>query len=333
MSFPPSSEATTAVDVLAEPRRRYVLAALLEGSDAARTDRSAASTRLSVDALATEVATVEHGRQIVPDDQCTQIHIDLRHAHVPRLVDVGVLSRRSRGDSTTVTLLDHPMLEIDWVEALLADPTGETLGFDEATLNRTLGALSAPRRRAVCAVLATRRERLSLSDLGAAIVALEDDGETVPAEVTDADAAPVISSLVHSHLPALADAGLVSYDVAAKRVSLASDAPQWETDWLLEGPLSDVADVREDQSDGASQRRPVSDEPMADAPSDDGTAATDAPAADEATTAADRDRVLWTLAQPPAGRSSASGPSSREIPTPSEPSSAVSDPHDGPPST
>ncbi|WP_254528176.1 DUF7344 domain-containing protein [Natrinema gelatinilyticum] len=334
MSLPPSSEATTAVDVLAEPRRRYVLAAFLERSDAVPTDRSTASPRLSVDALATEVATMEYGRQIVPDDQCTQIDIDLRHAHVPRLVDIGVLSRRTRGDATTVALLDHPMLEIEWVQALLADPTGETLDMDEEVLNRTLKALRAPRRRTVYAVLATRRERVSISDLAAVIVTLEDDGEMDLAEVTDAETAPVTSSLVHSHLPALSDVGLVSYDAAAKRVSLATDSPQQETNWLLKGLLSDAVDVRHaEQTDGTTQRRPIADEPTTDAPTDDGAAATDVPAADEAATAADRDKMLWTLAQPPAERSSTGGRSSREITTPSETSSAVSDPHDGPPST
>ncbi|QLG50432.1 DUF7344 domain-containing protein [Natrinema halophilum] len=83
MSSPLSTETTTAVDILAEPRRRYVLAAVLERSDAVPTARSSASERLTVDALATEVATMEHGRQIVSDEQCRQTAVALRHVHIP----------------------------------------------------------------------------------------------------------------------------------------------------------------------------------------------------------------------------------------------------------
>ncbi|WP_226481154.1 DUF7344 domain-containing protein [Natrinema amylolyticum] len=244
MSSPSDTElTTTALDVLAEPRRRYLLAALLDREDTSTVDPPSTAASMSLAALATEVATSEHGCPIVTDDQCEQTHIALVHAHVPRLVDIGVLTRIDDGDAATVALADHPLLEAEWVRTLLDDPTGEAFAADEATLNRTLDVLHNPRRRAVCMALAMRRGTVSVSDLAAAVVAREGDDGTRLIDVTEDECASVITELAHDHLPALSDAGLVEYDDAATRAAIATDAPQWESDWVLEGPLADVAEL------------------------------------------------------------------------------------------
>ncbi|SER58103.1 DUF7344 domain-containing protein [Natrinema salaciae] len=244
MSSPPDTETTTiAADVLAEPRRRYLLATLLDREGAPSSGPPPTARPVSVATLATEVATAECDRPIVTDDQCEEIHITLVHNHIPRLVDIGVLRRDTDGDATTVTLRDHPMLAADWVRTLLADPTGEGFAADEATLNRTLEALSDARRRTVCTALATQRGAVDVRDLAAMVVERESGDGTGLVDVTETDCASVATTLVHKHLPALASAGLVAHDDAENRVELATDAPQWQADWVLDGPLAAVGDL------------------------------------------------------------------------------------------
>lgn len=279
MSSPLAPErTTTALDVLAEPRRRYLLATLVDREDASPIDLPSTVDPTSLESLATEVATGEHDCPIVTDEQCERIHISLVHAHVPRLADVGVL-HESDGEDATVALADHPILEAEWVRTLIADPTGEAFPADEATLNWTLEALRAPRARTVCAALAERRGAISVSDLAAAIVAREGDAETRLVDVTEAECAAVAATLVHEHLPALSEAGLVEYDDAARRVAIATDAPQWRADWLVEGPLADIADLVEtfrespvaSSGDGVGAGGPTADGPSTDR-GDDGIA-------------------------------------------------------------
>lgn len=321
MRTPPSAELTTALDVLAAPQRRYLLATLLERADASSTDRPSTSERLPVETLATEIATIEHGCPIVTDEQCERVHVELVHVHVPRLVDAEFLSRHDDGDATTVSLTDHPVLESAWVRSLLDDPTGETLPADEGTLDRTLEALRSPRHRTVCAALARRRGTVSVTDLAAAVVAREGGDGTRLVDVTEPACTDVATSLVHEHLPILSNAGLVEYDDEAGEVALATDTPQWRIDWVTEGPLADVADLVEATATDA----PATSEPTAD------ESAAGAPAA--TATPTDGDRMLWTLARPRAGRSAGDESSSSRNATspPGESSSTASGPPDGPP--
>ncbi|ELY74770.1 hypothetical protein C487_13989 [Natrinema pallidum DSM 3751] len=262
MSSPPDDEPTsTALDVLAVPRRRYLLAALLERGDTSAVGSPVTTAAMSLTALATEVATTERDRPIVTDEQCARTRTDLVHAHVPRLVDIGVLVRIDDGDVPTVALADHPLLEAEWVRTLLDDPTGEAFPAAETTLNRTLEALRRPRRRTVCAALAARRGAVPLPTLAAAVVAREGGDGMRLVDVSEEEWLPVAETLTHDHLPALSDAGLVAYDDAAGRAALVTIAPQWESDWLLEGPLADsavpIAAVRE-SSGGSTADNSVS---------------------------------------------------------------------------
>ncbi|QLK25020.1 hypothetical protein HYG81_13005 [Natrinema zhouii] len=338
MRTPPSAELTTALDVLAAPQRRYLLATLLERADTSSTDRPSTSERLSVETLATEVATIEHGCPIVTDEQCERVHIELVHVHVPRLADAELLSRHDDGDATTVALTDHPVLESAWVRSLLDDPTGETLPVDEGTFDRTLEALRSPRRRTVCAALARRRGTVSVTDLAAAVVAREGGDETRLVDVTESACTDVATSLVHEHLPILSNAGLVECDDEAEEVVLATDAPQWRIDWMTEGPLADVAAFVEatatEAPDATATATDVPDATATDAlatskPADDESAA-DTPVA--TATAADGDRMLWTLARPRAGRATGDeSSSSRDVTSPPDESSTATGPPDGPP--
>ncbi|PGF15396.1 hypothetical protein CP556_04120 [Natrinema sp. CBA1119] len=325
MSAPPSAELTTALDVLAAPRRRYLLATLLEREDTTSVDRSSASKRLSMERLAIDVTTVEHDCPIVTNEQYERVHTDLIHAHVPRLVDAGLVTRRTDGGETTVALAEHPIFESEWVRSLLADPTGETLPVDETTVNRTLEALRDPRRRTVCAVLSRRRGTVSVTDLAAAVLSREGGDGTRLVDVTEPECSSVSAALVHEQLPVLSDAGLVEYDAEAARVALATDAPQWRIDWLTEGPLADVADP---------VRRPARRNRRSDSSGTSDGATTESTAADApapTASAANGDRMLWTLARPRAERAAGGESSSpREVASLLGESSAASEQQDGP---
>ncbi|MBZ6494634.1 DUF7344 domain-containing protein [Natrinema longum] len=253
---------TTALTALAKPRRRYLLATLLGREDTSTPD--ATSESMSVATLATEVAATERDCPIVTDDQRERTLTTLVHTHIPRLIDHGILTRRGDGETTAVALADHPLLETEWVRALLADPTGEEFPAPEATLNRTLEALRRPRYRTVCTVLARQRGTVSVADLAALVVAQEDGDGTRLVDVTEAACTAAATMLVHEALPALSDAGLVAYDDAERRVGLATDAPQWGADWLLTGPLADAADpirtVR-DRTGGPASAGPATTDP------------------------------------------------------------------------
>jgi len=307
MSAPPSADLTTALDVLAAPRRRYLLATLLEHSTASETDSLSASEGMSIEALATAVATMEHGASSVGDEQSGRVRLTLVHAHVPRLVDAGVVTTHIDSDAMTVALTDHSLLEAEWVRSILADPTGETFPADEATLNRTLEALRSPRRRAVCTALLKRRGAVPVSDLAATVIAREADNGARPVDITESARTAVETSLVHEHLPALSAAGLVEYETAASTVALALDAPLWQADWVTDGPLAAVAEFvrhRLDQ-DGASETPHVSERAM------DTTTSATSTAGSAATTDG---RLFWTLARPPADRpSSRSGSNTPSI--------------------
>lgn len=243
-TLPDTETTTAALDILSNPCRRYLLATLLEHEAVSAVDPP--PEPMAITALGTEVATWEHGRPIVTDDQCEQSHVSLSHAHVPRLVDTGVVVRNDGGDATTVALAEHPILDIEWVRALLDDPAGDAFAADEATLNRTLEVLRNSRARTTVAVLATRRGAVPVSDVAAAIVAREGGDETRLVDVTEAACASVAATLVHHHLPALSDAGFLEYDGEARHVEIVPDAPHWESDWIVEGPFMDIADLLRD---------------------------------------------------------------------------------------
>lgn len=233
MSSPLATERlTTAFDVLADPRRRYLLSILDERSEP-----------IALDALATELAVRERGSPVVTDEQVRTVTIELVHNHVPRLVDAGVVTDDDGDgddDPRTIGLADHPLVEADWVGALLENPTGGP-GVDESTLDRTIEVLRPARRRIACAALAQRRDPVPVADLAAMVVARTDDVRLV--DVTAADREPVETRLAHDDLRALADAGLVEYDRSSATAELAADAEQWHADWLAASPLGEITDA------------------------------------------------------------------------------------------
>ncbi|SDQ32011.1 DUF7344 domain-containing protein [Natronobacterium texcoconense] len=217
---------TTAFEVLSDSRRRCLLRVLLDRPDEPPDD-------VTLSSVATEIASREQRRAIVSDDRCSRVEVALVHRHVPMLADAGVVVRESTAEGTTLSPTDHPLLEADWVHALLENP-----GLDADRLDRTLDALAPDRRRTVCEVLATRRDAVHLEDLAATIVARETDRRLV--DVSADDCSSLATDLAHSHLPVLTDVDLLEYDRGDRTVALATDADLWQVDWASESPLEAV---------------------------------------------------------------------------------------------
>ncbi|AGB33044.1 hypothetical protein C488_15787 [Natrinema pellirubrum DSM 15624] len=254
MSLPPFLElTTTAADVLADPHRRTLLAVLRDREGQTPTATTAAGPAMPIADLATEVAAVERGTPIVPDAHCERLQIELIHRHVPRLVDRGVLSRDADGDDPAVSLTAHPILDLEWVESLLTDPTGDDVPVAAETLTRTLEALREPRRLTVCTELASRDGSIAVDDLAAGVLVREGEADR-PADVAGSQRTAVATELAHKQLPALAAAGLVAHDDESGRAALETDAPHWDVDWLADGPLAEAAALV--RSDSTRRARP-----------------------------------------------------------------------------
>ncbi|WP_137289756.1 DUF7344 domain-containing protein [Natronorubrum halophilum] len=229
---------TTAFDVLAAPHRRYLLSILYERRHSSDSTPSPQSRAIAIETLATEIAVREHGSPIVTEDQSRDIQIRLLHHHVPRLLDVGLVTEHTGGDARALALADHPILESEGVTTLLENPTGEAVST-ETELNRTLEALQPARCRLACDILSRRDGDLAVTDLAVMIAARENDCRLV--DVTETEWKPITTTLVHNHVPALADAGLVEYDRSTESVAITADAPQWQADWLAASPLGALA--------------------------------------------------------------------------------------------
>ncbi|QCJ47285.1 MULTISPECIES: DUF7344 domain-containing protein [Haloprofundus] len=90
---------------------------------------------------------------------------------------------------------------------------------DTFPLDAVFQVLCDPRRRYVLYHLQTCRYPATLSEVAEQVAAweYEEDPERIPEEVTE----QVRADLHHSHLPKLADAGIVDYDADANVVTMA----------------------------------------------------------------------------------------------------------------
>lgn len=86
-----------------------------------------------------------------------------------------------------------------------------------ATDNVVFSSLSDSRRRCILLLLQDRTSAIGLQELATNLVAEEQDKPLV--EVTPADVERISADLVHTHLPKLDDAGLITWDRATKTVA------------------------------------------------------------------------------------------------------------------
>jgi len=92
----------------------------------------------------------------------------------------------------------------------------------ELTRDRIFDILSSPRRRYVLYFLRTEPNPIQLTDLAEHVAAWEND--TTVEELSTQQRKRVYVSLYQTHLPKLAEAGLVNYDEESGDVSIASKA-------------------------------------------------------------------------------------------------------------
>ncbi|APW99017.1 hypothetical protein CHINAEXTREME_15095 [Halobiforma lacisalsi AJ5] len=166
--------------------------------------------------LATELAAVTNDKPVAAVDETERqrAHIDCQHRSLPALIDVGLVEETDDG---TVVATDHPVYDDPNLEPILAGRTDAS----SAELDALFAALSDDRRRSILSALGGRRRRLSTAELARAVAALEEG--TIERDVDCERVERVRTSLVHVHLPALSEAGLVAYDPDADRVFAEND--------------------------------------------------------------------------------------------------------------
>lgn len=186
-STPKKSARNQMLDVLTNAKRREILE-VLEGL-APTTERE----------LAVELAATAQGDPAkgASNEEVEAIHVGLRHVHLPKLDDVGLVAWDE--DDGTVRETEHPVLDDRQFERLVGIAGGE--GDD------VLAAVESERRRTTLAVLESRDGSLSRGELAREVAARETDGEPSTEAVNE-----LRILLYHVHLPKLADTGLIEYN-------------------------------------------------------------------------------------------------------------------------
>lgn len=141
--------------------------------------------------------------------------VNLEHVHIPRLIDADLVTRRDG----IVAATEHPALQDPKVNAMI-----ET---DAPGWNEVLASLADKRRRILLTALYRNEEPTSRTELAAEVAEKVRDGD-----VTDSAIERVLRDLHHVHLPALEDAGLVTYDAAEETVTYVGH-PTLDEEWLV----------------------------------------------------------------------------------------------------
>ncbi|NGM70872.1 hypothetical protein G6M89_18010 [Natronolimnobius sp. AArcel1] len=188
--------------LLADEPRREVLRVVAERSP----------NGIDPNDLAYEIAAVTNDKPLaaVTDDEHQRTRIDCQHRVLPALKDAGVIADQN---GTLVATDALPDATVDTIR------TGNAHA-SSAELDAVFSGLADERRRTMLAVLVDQIDTVSVDALARAVAQLETSTDDVTAETVD----NVRVSLVHVHLPMLADAGLVEYDTETGRVIAADNA-------------------------------------------------------------------------------------------------------------
>ena len=203
------------LDALADPRCRSLLGHVADSDDGT----------FVVTELAARLADDPRTRR-----EASRLRTRLHHTLLPRLDDAGLLDYdakrglvRRRADSTFET-----------IRGVVEDYEAETGPDGRVSLETLFDLLSSLRRRSAYLVL-LRHADLSLPDL-ADEVAVAEYGQPL-SEVDADDVLQVYLSLYHTHVPKLADSGLVEYDQDDDYVALT------ETGQALESTVRALVDA------------------------------------------------------------------------------------------
>ena len=179
---------TECYDVLRHPRRLRLLEVL-----------GTYRTRLTLEELTTELVERE-SLEVSTGQARHDVRVSLVHNHLPRLAEYDIVEWDAE---TGAELVDDPPVHPADLAALLEMCDGE-----DGT--RLLEALVHPVRMRIVSVLSAHEGAVSVDRVASTIA----DSDVGP---SDPDRAAV--SLHHSHLPRLADAGVLEYDTDAGIVS------------------------------------------------------------------------------------------------------------------
>lgn len=201
------------LDDVADGTRRALLAALHSRNGTIPTDE-----------LATHVTAAINGIDLVDVTRADRepVQTALVHRHLPKLEDVGMIEW-AHGEGT-VTATDHPVWQEPQFQQLI-DVEGDDW-------DAILSALQARQRRIALAVLA-KANSLHREELARRLVARET--ETPRTDVSDEAVEKALIRLHHHHLPALQQAGLITYEDETVRYD---GHPDLQPDWLTDASLA-----------------------------------------------------------------------------------------------
>lgn len=151
-----------------------------------------------------------------------RIETSLSHTHLPQLETADLIVREN---ADSITLADHPAFEDTGIVAVL---TGET---DTAadSLDALFDCLAHHRRRTILDVLSHQLQPIHLETLARELGAREQD--ITEQEVTETAVDQIVTRLHHAHLPKLADADLISYDMGNDTVAYEGH-PDLRVPWM-----------------------------------------------------------------------------------------------------
>ncbi|WP_226041522.1 hypothetical protein [Natrinema sp. DC36] len=182
-------------DALADASRRAVLRIAQERSPAG-IEKNDLAFRLAAVISDTQLASVS-------EDEHQRALVELHHRLVPQLVDAGFLAETDDG---SVVPTEHSAFDDPHCERIVS-------GYHDAdreTLDAVFRALADERRRTVLSVLSNQYHPIGTETLARDVAARE--AETTARAVPRDHVDDVEASLVHVHLPLLADAGLIGDD-------------------------------------------------------------------------------------------------------------------------
>lgn len=172
----------------------------LAANDVRRTALSVLSRRgaMTIPALATVVtaACCRVAPETVTGAERRRHELLLRHAHLPKLADAGVVSIDP--DRSFVRPLASPLFE---------EPVATLVDPDSGVSTDVIGAIANERRLLVLAILDEAAGPCTTTNIATQVVAAERNCE--PATVPDRAREDCRTELSHVHLPALVDAALV----------------------------------------------------------------------------------------------------------------------------
>lgn len=197
---------------LSSARRRFVLGFLLER----------APEWTTVDSLADHLVAEERNTD---DDVVTSVetaHITLIHSSLPALEDGGLIEwDRANG---AIRLGSDPVLDDPTIRRILSQFDRDRATYPPAEADTVFDAFADSRRRTIVSELGRWNRPVSCAFLARAVVAREVDG-------TGESVERVLTTLVHTHLPLLSEAGLIEYDHESGRVSYVGH-PQVRGEWF-----------------------------------------------------------------------------------------------------